>query len=245
VTRRVCVFASVVAASLSATAAWAEVLAPGSLRALPARAGSPSSLVVNASFDQPPGAELQAYNVDIARGFRFDPRAAGARCTVRRARSGTCPASSKIGGGVGRLSVKSATLPRTRFVVDIAFYLMRPQRRGDIAGLVLAGREPASGVRFALLGRLVGLRHGRYGLELRFAHTARELPSGFQVQLRRVHVRFGTDRTVLLRHGGQTKPVTYHLLTNPRACSASGWPFLLTVTYSTGPERYTTRAACK
>jgi len=242
--RKLCTLTCLLVTLAFAGAAAAEVLAPGSLKASPSRAGSPSRLVVNASFDQPPGAELEGYNVDIARGYRFEPRAAAGRCTVAQARAGACPASSKIGSGTGRLAVKGATLGRTQFVVAIAFYMMRPQRPGDIAGLVLAGRDPRSGVHFALLGRLVRRRHGRYGLELRFAHTARELPAGFQVQLRRVHVEFGTQRTVVRRQGGQAKPVTYHLLTNPGACPAAGWPFLLTVTYSTGPERYTARAAC-
>jgi hypothetical protein len=242
--RRLCILTCVLVTLTSAAAAAAEVLAPGSLKASPARPGSPSHLVVNASFDQPPGAQLEAYNVDIARGYRFEPRAAAGRCTVAQARAATCPTNSKIGSGTGRLSVKGSTLQRTQFVVAIAFYLMRPQRPGDIAGLVLAGREPESGVHFALLGRLLRRRHSRYGLELRFAHTARELPSGFHVQLRRVHVEFGTQRTVVRRQGGQAKGVTYHLLTNPRVCPSAGWPFLLTVTYSTGPERYTARAAC-
>jgi hypothetical protein len=229
-----------VAAFVTAVVAQADVLPPGSIRALPATAGAPSSLRVSASFDQPAGAELQDYNVDIARGFIVDPRAAAERCTPRQARSTSCPASSRIGGGTGQVSVGSTS--HTRVSVPITFYLMRPQRPGDIAGLVLAVRQ--GGIGFALLGRLVHVRHGIYGLELRFANTARELPAGIQVQLRRVHVGFGTQRTVRLGHGKATK-VTYHLLKNPSSCPCGGWPFLLTVGYSTGNERYTGRAACK
>jgi hypothetical protein len=201
----------------AAVLAQAEVLPPGSIKALPRIAGAPSRLVVSASFAQPAGAELRDYNVDIARGFMFDSRAAAGRCTPRQARGTGCPASSRIGGGMGQVSVQSA-----QFSVPITFYIMRPQRAGDIAGLVLAARQGAVG--FALLGRLVRVRHGIYGLELRFANTARELPSGVQVQLRHVHVSFGTQRVIRLGHGATTRRVTYQLLKNPTRCSRSGWP---------------------
>lgn len=220
----------------AAAAAGGEVLPPGSIRALPARAGSPSTLQVRASFDQPAGSQLQAYNVDIARGYTFDPRAVAGRCTIAEARSAKCPANSRIGGGTGKLSVSSATLPPSQFTIAITFYLTPAQRRGDIAGLVLAGREPKSGVKFALVGRLLRVNSRLYGLELRFANTAHELPTGLHVQLHKVRVKVGAERTI--------KRVSYHLLTNPRICAPRGWPFRLTISYSTGTEHYTTRAAC-
>ncbi len=237
---RTFVLVGLIAALVTAVVAQADVLPPGSFRALPETAGAPSTVRVNASFDQPAGAELHGYNVYIARGFIFDSRAAARRCTPRQARSASCPASSRIGGGSGQVLVGSTS--RTRVSVPIAFYLMRPQRPGDIAGLVLAVRQ--AGIGFALLGRLVHVRHGIYGLELRFANTARELPAGIPVQLRHVHVGFGTQRTVRLDHGKAAR-TTYHLLKNPRSCPRRGWPFLLTVGYSTGNERYAGRSACK
>jgi hypothetical protein len=242
--KRLCIVAALWVVLIGVVAAEADVLAPGSIRALPGRAGAPSKLTVSAAFDQPPGAQLQAYNVDIARGFVFSPRAAAGRCSVRQARSATCPSNSRIGGGTGELSVEGQSLARAQLRIEIAFYVTRPQRRGDIVGLVLAAREPKSGVSFALLGRLVRVARGPYGLELRFAHTASELPPGFRVQLHHVRVEFGTQRTVRRRRGQKTRRVTYHLLTNPRSCHRHGWPLLLTVSYSTGIEHYTGVAAC-
>jgi hypothetical protein len=226
----------------TAIAAYAEQLPAGSVRVLPPAAGSPSTLRWSASFAQPAAAELQAYNVYIARGYRFDRRAAHGTCTVAQARSSACPRKSKIGGGVGQVTVLAPSAPRREFSLTIAFFITAPQRRGDVAGLVLAGREPTSGLTFALVGRIVPLRRGPYGLELRFANTAAELPSGVTVQLHRVDVRFGTQRTVI--RGASRRRLTYHLLTNPTVCPRRGWPFLLTVTYSTGPEKYSAYGAC-
>src|SRR5947209_17632688 len=234
--RRLLTTVALVVALAAAAPATADHLPPRSIRLLPKSSGSPSTLAVNASFDQPPGAELQAYDVDIARGFRFDPRAVAGRCTPSQARASTCPASSRIGAGQGQVHVTGPGVPGSDFTLDIAFYVMRPQQHGDIAGLVLAGREPQSGLHFALLGRMIRLAHGRYGLELRFDHTAGELPSGYTVQLQRVHVRIGARR---VSHG-----VHYNLLVNPPSCSRGTWPFLLTVAYSSGTERYSAAGAC-
>ena len=228
----------------TAIAASAEQLPPGSVRVLPPVAGSPSNLRWTASFAQPAAAELQAYNVDIARGYRFDRRAAHGTCTVAQARSSACPAKSRIGSGVGQVTVLAPSIPRREFSLTINFFITAPQRKGDIAGLVLAGREPTSGLTFALVGRIVPLRRGPYGLELRFANTAAELPSGVTVQLHRVDVRFGTQRTVTRGTGASRRRLTYHLLTNPTVCPRRGWPFLLTVTYSTGSEKYSAFGAC-
>jgi hypothetical protein len=238
-TGRLALLAAVVVSLIAAASALADVLPPGSIRAVPERAGSASHLIVSASFDQPTTAQLRGYNVDFARGFSFDPRAAGGRCTATQAHTATCPASSKIGGGTGQLAVGGPT----RLTVALGFYIMRPQQPGDIAGIVLAASEPTSGVKFALIGRLVRLKRGPYGLELRFANTAAELPVGLRVQLQHVHVDFGARRIVTSRHGA--KKVSYNLLTNPSSCSRKGWPVLLTVSYSTGTEKYRGTAACK
>jgi hypothetical protein len=223
----------------TAAAARADRLPAGSVRVLPPTAGSPATLTWKAAFQQPAAAELQAYNVDIARGFRFDPRAARGRCSIAQARSSSCPASSEIGAGSGRVTVLAPSAPRQEVALGIKFFITPPQHAGDIAGLVLATHE--AGLGFDLVGRLVALPRGPYGLELRFANTAAELPAGITVQLHQVDVRFGTQRTVI-RRGHAT---AYQLLTNPPVCRHRRWPFLLTVTYSTGTERYHADGACR
>ena len=221
----------------AAATAETEHLPPGSVRVLPARPGAPATLVWKASFDQPPAAQLQAYNVDIARGYRFDARAAAGTCTLEQARAATCPAASRIGSGTGQVTVYPPSGAPQELALGIDFFITEAQRAGDVAGLVLAAHEPVSGLDFALVGRLVGKASGPYGLQLRFADTAAELPADIKVQLHKVNVRFGTQRTA----GG----TTYHLLTNPRTCSPKGWPFLLTVAYTTGTETYAARGACR
>jgi hypothetical protein len=229
----------------AATAGYAEQLPPGSVRVTPPVAGSPANLRWTASFAQPAAAELQAYNVYIARGYRFDPRAAHGTCTIAQARSSTCPAKSLIGSGTGRVTVLGPSIPRRDFALTIDFFITAPQRPGDLAGIVLSAHEPVSRLTFSLVGRILARSSGTYGLELRFANTAAELPRGITTQLHRVDVHFGTQRTVIRGHGANRRRVTYHLLTNPMTCAPGGWPFLLTVTYSTGTERYSAFGACR
>jgi hypothetical protein len=230
--------------ALAAASVQAEKLPPGSVRVLPDRPAAPATLAWHASFDQPPAAQLQAYNVDIARGYRFDPRAVRETCTLAEARASSCPAASKIGGGSGQVTVFPPSGAPQELSLGIKFFLTAPQRRHDLAGLVLAAHEPASGLTFNLIGRMVRLPRGRYGLELRFADTAAELPSNITVQLHRVNVRFGTQRSVTVGAGHNRRRVTYHLLTNPPTCGRHGWPFLLTVSYTTGTERYAAYGRC-
>jgi hypothetical protein len=219
---------AILALMLAAAApAGAEHFKPGSLRLTPNTTGSASALAVDAGFDQKPGAQLQAYNVDIARGFRFDTRAVTGRCTAQQAHSSSCPAASRIGTGTGKVTIAGSS---STFLLD--FYLMKPQRHGDIAGLVLDVHQQGSTAGFSLVGRLVRLVRGPFGLELRFADTADELPPGLTVQLNHVHARIGAHR------GGHS------LLTNPRSCGPRGWPFRLVVKYSTGTEDYSGPASC-
>jgi hypothetical protein len=218
------VVALLLAAAVPATA---ERFKPGSLRLQPDTTSSATILLINAGFGQPAGAQLEAYNVDIARGFRFDPKAVAKRCTVAQARSSSCPAASRIGSGNADVTIGGN--PAT-FAVD--FYLTPAQQRGDIAGLVLSVHQEGSNQGFALVGRLVRLKRGPFGLELRFADAAKQLPPGVVVQLNHIQAQVGAHR------GGHS------LLTTPRKCRAKGWPFRLVVAYSTGTETYSGPAAC-
>jgi hypothetical protein len=210
-----------------AAPAGAEHFKPGSLRLKPNTTNTASTLVINGSFDQEPGAQLEAYNVDIARGFHFDPHAVAGRCTIEQAHSSSCPADSRIGSGRADVSVAGG---RSTFLVD--FYLTRPQQKGDISGLVLDVHQEGNANGFALVGRMVRLAHGPFGLELRFADTADELPAGFSVQLNKIHAHIGAQRK------------GHSLLTTPSKCTSKGWPFRLVVKYSTGTETYRGPARC-
>ncbi len=242
--RTACGLLLIAASAAAAASVQAEQLPPGSVRVLPPRPSAPATLHWHASFDQPPAAQLQAYNVDIARGYKFDPRAVAKTCTLAQAKASSCPAASKIGGGGGQVTVFPPSGPPQELTLGIKFFLTAPQRPHDLSGLVLAAHEPKSGLTFNLIGRMVRVRHGRYGLELRFADTATELPSNITVQLHRVNVRFGAQRSVRVGAGAHRRRVTYHLLTNPPTCGRRGWPFLLTVAYTTGTEKYAAYGRC-
>jgi hypothetical protein len=211
-----------------AVPAAAEKFSPGALRLAPNTTSSATTLVINGSFEQEPGARLKAYNVDIARGFKFDPHAVPERCTVAQAQSFTCPDGSLIGAGTADVTIadQAATF-------DVQFFLLPPQRHGDIAGLVLSVHQSGSTAGFALIGRMVRLKRGPFGLELRFADAAKQLPTDLTVQLNRVRAKVGKQRS------GRT------LLTTPKTCTKKGWPFRLVVSYSTGTEDYTGAAPCK
>src|SRR5579875_3072844 len=103
--------------------ALAVKLAPGSFRVAPDSRGAFSHIMVQASFAQPAQAELKGYNVFLARGFRFDPRAVAGRCAVAQARQGSCPADSQIGGGIGQVTVEGPSLPARQFNLTTTFYL--------------------------------------------------------------------------------------------------------------------------
>jgi len=241
--RRIALLVTAVCA-VGAGAVQAENLPPGSVRVLPARPSAPATLAWHASFAQPPAAQLQAYNVDIARGYKFDPRAVRETCTLDQARASSCPAASKIGAGSGQVTVFPPSGPPQELALGIKFFLTAPQQPHDLSGLVLAAHEPTSGLTFNLIGRMVRVAHGRYGLELRFEDTSAELPSNINVQLHRVNVRFGTQRSTTVGAGKHRRRVTYHLLTNPPTCGKRGWPFLLTVSYTTGTEKYAAYGRC-
>src|SRR3954451_2635630 len=90
---------------VAAAPAAGEKFKPGSLRLTPNTTHSASKLVVNAGFDQKPAARLQAYNVDIARGFRFAPRAVPRRCSVQQTDSASCHAASRIGSDSAKVTI--------------------------------------------------------------------------------------------------------------------------------------------
>lgn len=228
---------------LLGAAAQAEVLPQGSVRALPDRAGSASMLAVHASFDQPAAAQLLSYDLDFARGLSFDLRAVAGRCTAAQARATMCPTSSRFANGTTQVSVGTKSTAPQRFNATYSLYLMRPPRRGDLAGVALIARR--SGFGFTLVGPLVRVQRGPYGTELQFRNIASQLPPGLVIQVHRVDARFGTQRTVVVHTRGGRQRRTYALFTNPSTCTTHGWPLLLTWGYSSGTDRYKGVAACR
>jgi hypothetical protein len=167
---------------------------------------------------------LSAVEVDLARGFQFDPRAADV-CSNGQAHAARCPAASTVGRGTGTIVVQGRYLPRTPYSVGAALYLAKARHPGDIAGLVLDLYEPESQLHATIFGRVVPLPHGLYGIALRFSDANTQLPSGYDLSLLTLTTLLEAHRTAVVNH----HDVSYDLLTNPGTCSRGGWPVQLRI----------------
>jgi hypothetical protein len=206
-----------------------------SVNETPLAAGTPTALSLRTTFDRATHGELSAVEVDLARGFQFDPRAAGV-CSNAQARAGRCPSTSTIGRGTGTIVVQGRYLPRTPYAVGATFFLARPRHPGDIAGLVLDLYETESQLHATVLGRVVPLARGAYGIALRFSGTDTQLPSGYSLSLLQLTTLLEAHRTV--------SAVGYDLLTNPSSCTRHGWPVQLLIESGGHSQVYRSNASC-
>jgi hypothetical protein len=213
------------------------------LPAIPARSietqhGAPATVSLNTTFGgaSVPSGKLSSLELDLARGFHFDPRAAAA-CAATQARTGVCPADSAIGSGTGEIVVQGPYLPQTVYDVSAAVYLTPPTHRGDIAGLALDLTQAQSQLHAVILGRVVPLLTTSYSVVLRFADASRALSTNYDLNLRRLALTLQASRTVSSH--------TYHLLTNPTPCTRPGWPLQLSITSAKQAWIYHGAAACR
>jgi hypothetical protein len=197
----------------------------------PLNAGVPTALSLRTTFDQSTHGELSSVELDLARGFQFDPGAADT-CSDSQARAGRCPTTSTIGRGKGKIVVQGTYLPRTPYAVSATFYLAKPRHSGDIAGLVLDLYEAQSKLHATVLGRVVALGHGPYGMALRFSHSDTELPSGYDLSLLQL-------TTVLQAHRS-----AHDLLTNPGSCTRRGWPVQVLIESGGQRQVYDSNVSC-
>ena len=190
------------------------------LPAIPARAietqhGAPATVSLNTTFggSSAPSGKLSSLELDLARGFHFDPRAA-VTCSATQARTGTCPADSAIGSGTGEIVVQGPYLPQTTYDVSTAIYLTAPTHPNDIAGVALDLTQTQSQLHAVILGRVVPLPTSSYSIALRFADASKALSTNYDLNLRRLALTLQASRTVSSQ--------TYHLLTNPTPCTRQG-----------------------
>jgi hypothetical protein len=141
--------------------------------------------------------------------MRADAAALPQLCERAEAARSACPEPSRIGFGRFTLDVRGYEMASGQTEVSYAMdaYLGKPQRRGDVASVVLIGRllgadlistllAPALGTSFPAstntVGRLVRKTSGRYGIELQFgalpvraavAAPATAMPSRFELTL--------------------------------------------------------------
>lgn len=210
-----------------------------SVNETPFAAGAPTALSLRTTFNQSTRGELSAVEVDLARGFQFDPRAAGV-CSNAQAHAARCARTSTIGRGTGTIVVQGTYLPRTPYAVGATFYLAKPRHPGDIAGLVLDLYETESQLHATLLGRVVPLAHGAYGIALRFSDTDTQLPSGYTLSLLQLTTLLQAHRTVSVNRS----TVSYDLLTNPNSCTGRGWPVQLLIKSGGRSQVYHSNASC-
>ncbi len=213
------------------------------LPAIPARSietehGPPATVSLNTTFGgaSTPSGKLSSLELDLARGFHFDPRAA-VTCPSAQARAGTCPADSAIGSGTGEIVVQGPYLPQTTYDISTAVYLTAPTHRGDIAGAALDLTQAQSQLHAVILGRVIPLLTTSYSVVLRFANASRWLSTNYDLNLRRLGLTLQASRTV----SGHT----YHLLTNPTPCTHRGWPLQLSITSATQAWIYHGAASCR
>lgn len=206
----------------------------------PLVAGAATALSLRTTLDRATHGELTAVELDLARGFRFDPRAADT-CSDAQAHHAACPSTSTVGRGTGTIVVQGTYLPRTSYPVSTTFFLGKPRRRGDIAGLVLDLFETQSRLHATLLGSVVTLAHGPYGIAFRFSDTDTELPSGYTLSLLQLTTLLQAHRAVVVSQ----RNASYDLLTNPVACPTAGWPVQLLVESGRQRQTYRSNAGCR
>ena len=213
------------------------------LPAIPARSiatqqGVPATVSLNTTFggSKTPTGKLSTLELDLARGFHFDPRAA-VPCPAAQAQTGACPSDSAIGGGDGEIVVQGRYLPQTNYSVSAAMYLTAPTHRGDIAGLVLDLTQAQSQLHAVIRGRVVPLPTSPYSIVLRFAHASKALSSNYDLNLQRLALRLQASRTISSH--------TYDLVTNSTPCTRRGWPLQLSITSAKNAWIYHGAASCE
>ena len=191
---------------------------------------------LDASLGRSPGGELRGLELDLPRGFAFDPRAAAA-CSLRQARVDACSSDSRVGTGAGRIRVQGRYLPRTTYHVTIAVYLTAAPRHGELAGMLFDVDEPQSQLSVSLLGDVTYSKSGPFGVRMRFSSRGLEHPVEYELTLSKLQLDLGAHRA------GATG-AAYTLLTNPRSCTGPGWPLLLTVTSGADTRSFRVASPC-
>jgi hypothetical protein len=209
-----------------------------SARSIETQSGPPATVSLNTTFGgaHAPTGKLSTLELDLARGFHFDPRAVAA-CSASQATSGACPSDSSIGGGSGQIVVEGPYLPRTTYNVGAAMYLTAPTHKGDIAGLVLDLTQDQSQLHAVLHGRVIPLTTSAYSIALRFADASKSLSINYHLILRQIGLRLQASRTI--------DSTAYHLLTNATPCRKHGWPLQLSMTSAKGAWIYHGAASCQ
>lgn len=172
--------------SAGAGGAPAQVGVPLGFDPSVARQGTTLLVRADESLLSQTGRPADSVSFVLPHGMRIDTASRQELCQRRQAARSACPESSRIGFGRFGLAVRGY-MPdggEAELVWGIDAYLGEPERRGDVASVVLIGRLLGADTVAALLtpslktkvpslattvGRLVRASSGQYGFELQFA----------------------------------------------------------------------------
>ena len=204
---------------LALAAVAAPALGRSTVTATPNTTRSPTVLHMEFDGAEPPvaGRFPERTVLSLQTGFRLDPKAVARRCPREQvegdAQGEGCPAKSAIGSGV--ILIHYLGTDRT---LPLRFYLAKPQRRGDVAGVVVVGTAHG-GVRQAAMGRIVRATTHPYGLSVIVPSPVSDL-SGSPVEFRGLSAKLGTNakgRPLSRR----VKRRRHHFLRTPKTCTGA------------------------
>ncbi len=178
----------------AAQPAVADSAPPGTVAEVPANAGAPSHLGIDAKGTGAGfgGAFPQGVTLALYKGFTLDLAAAG-RCGDTDATAGTCPASSQIASGVVSGTASLAGLFSQAVTAPIGVYLANPTA-GALADVIF--EATVNGTVESDRGHLVAVSDPTFGYEFRFDPLPTvTAPAGTTVTLDEFALNVGASAT--------------------------------------------------
>ncbi len=240
--RRTTFVTAVLVLALAGSARAQDTTITASLMPNAAAAGSMLHVGVDGAAPELAGAVPESLIVDLQRGFALDLVAVRVRCDASHAPIGDCPEASRIGSG--RALAHATGLINADIPATIEIFLADRVQSGDLASVVL--RVDAGDSSRAVRARLLALRGGSFGYELRATGFAAAIPTfpGVVFSLRFLALDIGARRTVtttvtkrmrVTRDGKRVtvrrkvkRKVRHDLIRNPKTCAGS-WAARVTV----------------
>jgi hypothetical protein len=192
----------------------------------PNKAGANSTLKVSANGPFGETGLPTALQLTAQKGFASSAKSVTKLCNsskVPTSGSTKCPAASKVGSGkaVGKAGPNTETLTFTQ-------YLGTPSHKGDIASVVLSGKNTMIG-QLNVVGRLFKAKSG--SIEILFS----QLPAGGLPLITLQSVSFSA-------HAVNGK---HSLVTNPSSCKGGHWSGTFKLAFPSGTISKKTQLACK
>lgn len=174
--------------------ALADTAPAGTVAEVPANAGAPSHLGIDAKGSGVAfgGSFPVGVTVALFKGFTLDLAAAG-RCGDSDAGAGTCPASSQIASGIVNGTASLAGLFSQTVTAPVGVYLANAHG-GDLADVIF--EATVQGAAEAARGQLVAVSDPTYGYEFRFDPLPTvTAPLGTTVTLNEFALNVGSSAT--------------------------------------------------